>query len=143
MAPAVGADRVSCGCNLTHRLRIRCCHAANHEIRRFDTLCRQYLQDLLRMRRQRAVVEGDHNLMVVERQALVITHRADLRLSRWIDLKHTAHPEGIGVIAFRGMRGGTDCEKGCSDRSGEGARLEHSFILQMKRPGYARRVGTN
>jgi hypothetical protein len=52
-----------------------------------------------------AVIEGDHHLMVVERQRLLVLHAADLAEFAWADGKDAAGAERVWIARARLRRG--------------------------------------
>ena len=72
-------DGVSLGVDAAHQLRIGLGHAPDHEKRRLHAFRRQNVEHPAAMGRERAVVEGEHDFLVVERQRFAILHAAQMR----------------------------------------------------------------
>ena len=72
-------------------------HLADHEERRLDALRGEDVEDLIGIRRQRAVVEGDDDFLVVQRQRVRILHAAELLVVAEIDRQHAAGAERVGI----------------------------------------------
>jgi len=58
--------------------------------------------------RQRAVIEGEHHLVVLQRQRLLVLHGAKQAEFAGIDGQHAAGAEGVWIAWARLRRGGTD-----------------------------------
>ena len=58
--------------------------------------------------RQRSVVEGEHHLVVVERETGVVLHGTDTRQRRRIDRDGPAGPDGVRMARARLGRGLAD-----------------------------------
>ena len=78
-----GRDDPGCACRSCARRRAYGArrrkfvgHGADEEIRRLDALCRENIEDLLAVGRQRAIVEGEHDLLVAQRHGLGVLHHA-------------------------------------------------------------------
>ncbi len=74
MMVAVGADGVAGLVDAAHRGGKGAGHLADHEIRRLDALRGENVEDLVGIGRQRAVVEGEDDLLIVQRQRVRILH---------------------------------------------------------------------
>src|SRR5262249_9893720 len=68
----------------------------DHEERRLHAFGGERVEDAVGVGRQRAVVEGQHHLVVVERQRLAILHGADARMLVRVDGDGAAHAERAG-----------------------------------------------
>ena len=95
MMLAVRADGVAFLIDAAHRCRKRMRHFAHHEERRLDALRGQNVEDLVGVRRQRAVIEGDDDFLVVERQRIRILHTAELLIGAKIDRQHAARAQRV------------------------------------------------
>jgi hypothetical protein len=103
-----------------HHVRKRARLAPDHEKRRLDALGSERAEHAVGVGRQRTVVEGEHHLLVLERQALVILHRADAGVLGRIDGDHAGGAECVGVAgAVRRERG-------------------HARYCQREQPSYGR-----
>ena len=97
MAFAMRADRVAFLVNPAHNGRIGASHFADHEIRRLHALRSEDVENLVGIGRQRAVIEGENDLFVVERQRVGILHVADPRILGGIEREHAARAERAGM----------------------------------------------
>src|SRR5262249_58853491 len=103
MAITVSPDSVAGIANAPHRIGEVARHFADDEVGRLYAFVFEYVQHLGRAGRQRTVVEGDHDLMIFQRQGLVILHGAETRVLGGIDHKCPARAERVGVArAFGG-----------------------------------------
>ena len=94
---AVGADAVPGLIDAAHHAGIRVGHAADEEIRRLDALRSEDIEDLVRIRRQRSIVEGGDNFLIGERQRFRILHPADPRQLAGLQHEHAAGSERVGI----------------------------------------------
>ena len=94
---AVGADAVPGLIDAAHHAGIRMRHAADEEIRRLDALRGQDIEDLVRIRRQRSVVEGEDNFLIGQRQRFGILHPPDPRQLAGLQHEHAAGSERVGI----------------------------------------------
>ena len=78
-------------------------HAADDEEGRLHAFGCECLEDAIGVRRQRTVVEGEHDFMVVERQRFAILHRADTGVLAGIDDKGATDAKSAGW-ALLGLR---------------------------------------
>ena len=85
MVLAVGADGVAGVRDLADPFRIGIGLTADDEEGRLDALLGENRQHLVAVFRQRAVIEGQHHLVIGERQRLRILHGADPRMFFWVD----------------------------------------------------------
>ena len=70
-------------------------HLSDQEIRRLDALPGQNVEDLVRIGRQRPIIECDDDLFIRERQGLRILHRADQRQFARLNHQHAARAERV------------------------------------------------
>ncbi len=91
MVIAVGADGMALGEGAAGEVGIAAGHPADQEIIGIHAMLGQHVEHAIGVWRQRAVVEGQHDLLVLERQRMGILRRADAgKLSR----VHRQHPAG-------------------------------------------------
>ena len=64
------------------------------------------VQNLVAVRRQRTVVEGQHHLVVLQRQGFGVLHGADPRMFAGIDHQRARGPERAGIARAIGRGGG-------------------------------------
>ena len=74
---AVVGERVAFRIAALDQVRVGVRHAADHEEGGLHAFAREHVEDVIGVRRQRAVVEGDDHFVVVERQRLSILEGAD------------------------------------------------------------------
>jgi hypothetical protein len=127
MAEAVRSDGVAGFRNLAHPLGVGGSHLAYHEIRGLDALRREDLQDMLGVRGQGTIVEGQHHLMIGERQGVVITHGADQRHRGRIDHQGSVDPECVGVRTFFRRGASTHGHRQSGREQREGAQAAHLY----------------
>ena len=116
----VGADGVPFLIDPAHHAGERTRHLADQEVGRLDTLLSQDVEDLVRIGRQRTVVEGDNDFLVRERQALRILHHADLGQLAGFKHQDAARSERVGVagtiLRARRRRGNERAGQADNDR---------------------------
>src|SRR5436190_23729263 len=83
MILSVSADRVALIIGTANQGWMQVRHSPNDEKGCLNALCFQRFQDARRMRRNGAVIERQHHLMVMQRKSLTILHRADPRIFGW------------------------------------------------------------
>ena len=108
MVLAVGADGVALGEDAAGEVRIAAGHAADQEIVGLHAVLGQHVEHAVGVGRQRAVVEGQHDLLVLERQRTAVLHCADARKFARVDRHHPAGAERIriaGTIGGARLRG--------------------------------------
>ncbi len=97
MVFAVRSDGVTGLAEAADAIRKLVRHPADDEERRLDAFGGQRLQHLIAVRRQRTIVEGEHDLVVFERQGLAVLHGADLGVLRRVDHQRARGTERIGI----------------------------------------------
>jgi hypothetical protein len=102
--------------------RIGMCHLADQEIGDLYALRCQRIENDIGIRRQRAVVEGDHHLVVLQRQGLLVVDGAKQGKFARIDGQHAAGAEGFWVAGARRRRGrdghgGHSANKQCNEEA--------------------------
>ena len=85
MVLGVGGHRVAGIAHLAHAFRIRVGLASDQEEGRLRAVGGENVEDLVAVFRQRAVIEGQHHFMILERQRLGILHGADDEMGTRID----------------------------------------------------------
>src|ERR1700752_4442080 len=100
MVLGVGRNRMPGIEQLAHAFRVGLGLAPDQEEGRLHALRGEDVEDLVAVYRDRAVVEGQHHLAVVERQRLAILHRADQRMRFGIDYKSAGSSERVGTRAI-------------------------------------------
>ena len=104
MILAMGAERVALIEHAAHDRRIGVRHLADQEIGDLHALRGQRVEDDVGVGRDRPVVEGDHDLMVGERQRLLVLHAADAAEVVRADRQHPGRTERIWIArAFAGQ----------------------------------------
>ena len=101
MVLAVGADGMPLIVDTPDYGRISMRHLADEKIGGFHALRRQRIENEVGIGRQRAVVESDHHLMVVERQRLLVLHAADLAEFARADGEDAASAERVRIARAR------------------------------------------
>jgi hypothetical protein len=91
------ADRVAFLVNAAHHGGIGASHFADHEIRRLHALRSEDVENLVGIGRHRAVIEGENDLLVVERRRVGILHVADPRILGGIEREDAARAERAGM----------------------------------------------
>ena len=91
----VRADGMPFLMNPAHHTRVRLRHLADQEIGRLDALLGEDIEHLVRIRRQRPVVESENHFLIRERQALRILHHANLRQFAGFKHQHAAGAERV------------------------------------------------
>jgi hypothetical protein len=108
--------------NAAHNCGISAGHLADHEVRHLHALRGKDVEDFVGIGRQRAVIEGEDNFLVIERQRVGLLHVAHSRILGGIERKDTAGAERVrmsgtvrirwcGVVLVRlsgGLSGGQD-----------------------------------
>src|SRR6516165_1284883 len=97
MVFAMRADRVAFLVDAAHNGGIGASHFANHEVRRLHALRSEDVENLVGIAWHRAIIEGENDLLVVERQRVGILHVADPRILGGIERKDTACAERTGM----------------------------------------------
>jgi hypothetical protein len=97
MVLAVGANGVAFGANAPGQIGVAAGHPADQEIVSLHAILRQHVKHPVGVGRQRAVVEGQHDLLVLERQRLAVVHGADAGKLPGIDLHHPAGAERVRI----------------------------------------------
>ncbi len=108
MVLAVGADGVAFGEDAAGEVRIAAGHAADQEIVGLHAMLGQHVEHAIGVGRQRAVIEGQHDLLVLERQRTGVLHRADAGEFARVDRQHPAGAERIriaGAVGGARLRG--------------------------------------
>ncbi len=106
MGLAMGADGVAGGLDLADHVGIGRRHLADEEKRRLHAFAGQRVEHMVGAGRQRAVVEGEHDLMVFERQALAVLHAAEAGMLDRVDHDGATGPERIRIARALGRTGG-------------------------------------
>ena len=104
MVIAVGADGMALGEGAAGEVGIAAGHPADQEIIGIHAMLGQHVEHAIGVGRQRAVVEGQHDLFVLERQRTGVLHHADAGEFSRIDRQH---PAGAERIRIAGTIGGT------------------------------------
>ncbi|MGY4453295.1 hypothetical protein ACVWZR_007955 [Bradyrhizobium sp. i1.3.1] len=95
------------GNQLAHAFRVRLGLLADDEEGRLDALVVEHLEDLVRIFRQRTVVEGQDDFMVLQRQRFAVLHGADARMLARINHEGAGSPERVrmaGTVRRKGRR---------------------------------------
>ena len=79
---------------------------SHQEESRLRAMGGENVQNLIAVFRQRAVIEGQHHLVVLERQRLAILHGADDGILTRIDHNRARRADGVGMSGAVGGRGG-------------------------------------
>src|SRR5262249_38693264 len=108
MALVVIGDRVAFIVDPPHDRGITLSHAAHHEKGGLHAFRRQRLEDAGGVGWQQTVVEGEHHLVVFERQRFVVLHAADARGLAGGYHDGGADPERVGRTFLRTCRRGTE-----------------------------------
>ena len=98
----MAADGVPGGGKLAYAFRIGPGLLADGEEGRFHALICEDLQHLVAVAGQRPVIEGQHHLMIPERQRLGILHGADPRMLARIDHEGARGADRIGMAGAIG-----------------------------------------
>ena len=77
-------------------------HPADHKEGRLYAFAGKDIEDVIGAGRQRAVVEGEHHLMVFERQALAVLHAAEQGMLKRVDHDGAAGAERIRIARALG-----------------------------------------
>src|SRR5262245_64852585 len=107
MVLAVSADGMAFVVDAPDDGRIGTRHLADQEIGGLHALRRQRLENDAGIGRQWAVVEGNHHLVVLQRQRLLVLHGAEQGKFAGIDGQHPAGAEGVWIAGAR-LRAGRD-----------------------------------
>ena len=116
MVLAVGADGVALGEDAAGEVGIAAGHAADQEIIGLHAMLGQHVEHAIGVWRQRAVVEGQHDLLVLERQRVGVLHRADAGKFARVHRHHPAGAERIRIARTIGgarLRGRHRAEHQC------------------------------
>src|SRR5581483_9038887 len=105
MILAVRTDRVSGVVDTPHNGRVGACHFADQEIRGFHALRGEGIENGVGVGWDGPVIEGDDDLMIVERQRLRVLHAADTGEFGWADCQRSAGAKRIRITGA-GLRGG-------------------------------------
>src|SRR6266446_1132973 len=97
MAIAMSPDGVAGIADAPYRLGEIARHFADQEVGRLHAFVFEDVQHLGRAGRQRTVVEGEHDLVVFQRQALVVLHGAEPRMLGGIDHYGPAGAQRVGI----------------------------------------------
>ena len=95
---------VAFGEDAAGEVRIAARHAADQEIIGFHAMLGQHVEHAIGVWRHRAVVEGQHDLLVFERQRVGVLHRADARKLARVHRHHPAGAERIRIAGTIGRR---------------------------------------
>ncbi len=95
-------------------------HAADHEERGLHAFGGEQIEDAIGIRRQRTIVEGQHHLVIVERQRFPILPAANARVFVHVDYESAAYPERVGG-AFGSARSPDAEQRGEQNGCGNGA----------------------
>ena len=101
VAPAVVPDGVAPGRDLAHQCGMFGGRLADQEERRLHALHGQRCQHFRRRRRRWAVIEGQHDLVIAERQRVRKLFQPDPRRGGGIDGKHARRAKHAGARARR------------------------------------------
>ena len=85
-------------------------HLADQEIGRLHAILFQRVEHVRAVGRDRTVVEGDHHLVVLERQSVLVLHGADQRQRSRIDGNNAAGADGVGVARAQPANAGADMQ---------------------------------
>jgi hypothetical protein len=85
MVLGVGGHCVAGVAHLAHAFGIAVCLTSDQEKGRLGAMGGENIEDLVGVFRQRTVIESQHDLVVFERQRLVILHGADDGMGARID----------------------------------------------------------
>src|SRR6516164_7100526 len=121
------ADRVAFLVNAAHHGGISAGHFADHEVRHLHALRSENIEDFVGIGWYRAVIEGENDLLVVERQRVGILHVADPRILGGINRKDAARAERAGMSGTVTIRlGGAVLARlrSCGLNGGRGLRLD-------------------
>src|SRR5262245_10312794 len=108
MALSVIGDRVAFVVDPPNDRGITLSHAAHHEKGGLHAFRRQRLEDAGGVGWQRTVVEGEHHLVVFERQRFVVLHAADERVLAGVYHDGATDPERVGRTFLRTCGPGAD-----------------------------------
>ena len=117
---AVVGDRMALVVDAPHGGGISLHHAADHEERGLHAFGGEQIEDAIGIGRQRTVVEGQHHLVVVERQRFPILPAANARVFVHVDHESAADPERVGR-AFGSARRPDAEQRGEQNGCGNGA----------------------
>src|ERR1051325_10872979 len=94
--------------DLLHDFRVPASVLADWEEYRLGALISQRLEYCRRVARPRTIVEGEHDLVVLQKIVGLEMLKAETGAARGIDLNHTGNAEGVGIVALGcwGGRGG-------------------------------------
>jgi len=106
MIETVRADRMALVVHAPQHPRVGMRHLADNEISRLHALRGERIEDEVAVGRQRAVVEGDHHLMIGERQRLLVLHAADAREFVRTDGEHARGAERVAMAGTDVVRQG-------------------------------------
>ena len=101
----MGADAVAGRDQLADAFRIGLRHPADLEEGCLHALRGEDVENLVAVARQRAVVEGQHHLVIPQRQRLGILHGADARMLARIDHQRARSPDRVGMAGTIGRLG--------------------------------------
>ena len=108
MRPGVRADRVAAPLRLAHHRGIGHGHAPHHEERRARAFAVERVEDGERVGPQRAVVEGQHDLAVLQEIDVAVLLMAEPRSVLRVDLDHARNAEHAAAPLAAGLcLGGT------------------------------------
>jgi hypothetical protein len=101
MVLAVGADRMPGIVDAPDNGRIVACHLADEEIGRLHAFRGECIEHRVGVGRDRAIIEGDDDFMIFERQRLRILHAADAGEVGRIDSQDAAGAKRIRIARAR------------------------------------------
>ncbi len=142
MVLAVGADGMALGEDAAGEVGIAAGHPAHQEIIGLHAMLGQYVEHATGVRRHRTVVEGQHDLFVIERQRLGILRRTDTRILSRVHRDHPLGAERVRIARtvigarFRSrhcgkhrLRSGSACARSFAHISD--SRRQHSTTRQL------------
>jgi hypothetical protein len=121
MVLAVVADDVAVGVDALEQVGIAARHPADDEVVGLHAMLGQHVQHAVGVGRHRPVVEGQHDLLVLQRQRLLVLHAADAREFVRVDRHHAAGAERVriaGAIGRARLRCGHRAEDQCDQDEG-------------------------
>jgi len=130
MVLTVSADGVAFVVDVPDDGRIGTRHLADQEIGGLHALRCQRIENDVGIGRQRAVVEGDHHLVVLQRQRLLVLDGAKQGEFAGIDGQHAAGAEGVWIAGAR-LCGGSDGHMGHNADKQCNNEAPHSFIPHL------------
>ena len=141
MILGVGGNRVAGIAHPAHAFRIGPGLRSDQEEGRLHALRGENIQHLIAVLRDRAVVEGQHHLMILQRQRLGVLHGADDGIFAWIDHDRARRAERVGMagtIGGRRILRDNRCQDRCQDakaqRGQHTAPGPHTYARNHKTP---------